>query len=95
LESNTWEVTDLRLPQPTCGIPCFKLRDTEVFLVIKETLYSFTALEVRPIKTLPKESEESEDIGSWNGASYYYNGTLYCSGFEGAVLSHKIGSLSY
>jgi hypothetical protein len=86
LESLTWEVMQLRLPYACSFISCFKLRDTEVYFVINKTLYSFTGLEVRPLKTL------REDIHSW-GASYYSRGTLYCSYFEGAALSYEIGSL--
>jgi hypothetical protein len=84
LESLTWELMQFRLPSAGYAIPCFKLRDTEVYLVVKKTLCSFTALEVRPLKTL------TEDIKSWNGASYYCRGTLYCSSFEGAVRSFEI-----
>jgi hypothetical protein len=88
LESLTWELMQLRLPFAGYAIPCFKLRETEVYLVVKRTLCSFTPLEVRPFKTL------TEDIQSWLGASYYHRGTLYCSSFEGAVLCCEIGSLS-
>jgi hypothetical protein len=75
-----------RLPFAGCAIPCFKLRDTEVFLVVNKTLYSFTAFEIHPLKSL------TEDIQSWFGASYYRRGTLYCSSDEG-VRSLEIGSL--
>jgi hypothetical protein len=88
LERLTWELMQLRLPYADSGIPCFKLRDTEVYLVVNKTLCSFTGLEVRPLKTL------TEDIGNWYGASYYRRGTLYCSSDEGAVSSLEIGSLS-
>jgi hypothetical protein len=88
LESLTWEIMQFRLPFAGYAIPCFKLRDTEVYLVICDILCSFTALEARPLKTL------TEDIRSWYGASYYHRGTLYCSSFGGAVLSYEIGSLS-
>jgi hypothetical protein len=88
LESLTWERMQLRLPHASHGIPCFKVRDTEVYLVVKKTLCSFTALQVVPLKFL------TEDIRCWYGGSYYYRGTLYCSSYEGAVLSHEIGSLS-
>jgi hypothetical protein len=88
LESLTWELMQFRLPFADCDIPCFKLRDTEVFLVVKKTLCSFTAFEVRPLKTL------TETIVSWIGASYYRRGTLYCSSYDGAVRSYEIGSLS-
>jgi hypothetical protein len=88
LESLTWELLQLRLPRACIGIPCFKLSDTEAYLVVSNTLCSFTGLEVSPLKTL------TEGISSWYGASYYQRGTLYCSSSEGAVLSYEIGSLS-
>jgi hypothetical protein len=88
LESLTWELMQFRLPYAGCDIPCFKLRDTEVYLVVKNTLCSFTALEVRPLKTL------TEDISSVCGVSYYHRGTLYCSFNLGRVRSFEIGSLS-
>jgi hypothetical protein len=88
LESLTWELMQFRLPFAGSGIPCFKLRDTEVYLVVNETLCSFTGLEVRPLKTL------TESMTSWFGASYYrIGGTLYCSDDGGAVRSLEIGSL--
>jgi hypothetical protein len=88
LQSLTWELMQLRLPYAGCDIPCFKLRDTEVYLVVYQTLCSFTGLEVRIIKHLAK------DIECWNGASYYRSGTLYCLGRRGEVDSYEIGELS-
>jgi hypothetical protein len=88
LESLTWELMQFRLPFKGSGIPCFKLRDTEVYLVVNKTLCSLTAFEVRPLKT------QSQLIQSWYGASYYCRGTLYCSSYEGGVRSYEIGSLS-
>jgi hypothetical protein len=64
LESFTWELTQFRLPFEGCSIPCFKLRDTEVYLVGNKTLCSFTAFEVHPLKTL------TEVVRSLNGAIY-------------------------
>jgi hypothetical protein len=87
LESLTWELMQFRLPFAGSGIPCFKQRDTEVYLVVKMTLCSFTAFEARPLKTL------TGDIHSWYGVSYYLRGTLYCSSQRGGVLSYEIGSL--
>jgi hypothetical protein len=66
-----------RLPVAGYGIPCFKLRDTKVYLVVNKTLCSFTALEVRLLKTLTK------DIQNLFGVSYYHRGTLYCSNYVG------------
>jgi hypothetical protein len=88
LKSLTWELMLFRLAFAGYGIPCFKLRNTEVYLVVNKTLCSFTAFEVCPLKTL------TQDIRSWYGASYYHRGTLYCSSNEGEVLSYEIGSLS-
>jgi hypothetical protein len=69
LDSLTWELMQLKLPQgDCCCFPCFK-KDTEVYLVIEKTLYSFTPLEFKPIKSLP------EDISCYS--SYYSRGTLY------------------
>jgi hypothetical protein len=68
LDSLTWQLMQLKLPQADCDFPCFK-KDTEVYLVINKTLYSFTPLEVKPIKTLPG------DIRCIS--SYYSRGTLY------------------
>jgi hypothetical protein len=88
LESLTWELMHFRLPFAGWGIPCFKLRDTEVYLVVNGTLCSFTAFEVRPLKTL------TGGIQSRFGESYYRRGTLYCSFDRGGVRSYEIGSLS-
>jgi hypothetical protein len=87
LESLTWELMQFKLPFAGYGIPCFKLRDTEVYLVVNKTLCSFTAFEVCSLKTL------TEDIQSWFGVSYYRRGTLHCSNWKGGVLSLEIGSL--
>jgi hypothetical protein len=43
LDSLTWQ---LKLPQAAFRFPCFK-KDTEVYLVIRRTLYSFTTSMVR------------------------------------------------
>jgi hypothetical protein len=88
LERLTWELMQLRLPYAGCGIPCFKLRDTEVYLVVNMTLCSFSILEVRPLKAM------TDDIKNWIGVSYYCRGTLFCSDPSGAVRGLEIGSLS-
>jgi hypothetical protein len=87
LESLIWELMQFRLPFAGCGIPFFKVRETEVYLVVNQTLCSFTTSEVRPLQTL------TEDIQSDYGASYYHSGTLYCSTSKG-VRCLEIGSLS-
>jgi hypothetical protein len=86
LESLTWELMQFRLPDGGRGIPSFKLRDTEVYLVINKTLCLFTALQVLPLRPL------TESIFSWFGASYYRRGVLYCSNYEGPALRHQIDS---
>jgi hypothetical protein len=68
LDSLTWELMQLKLPQAGYYLPCFKA-DTQVYLVIKNTLYSFTPLQVKVVKRLPR------GIGCYS--SYYSRGTLY------------------
>jgi hypothetical protein len=58
----------LKLPKTYFYLPCFKT-DTQVYLVIKKTLYSFTPLQVKAVMTLP------EEISCYS--SYYSRGTLY------------------
>jgi hypothetical protein len=69
LDCLTWQLMQLKLPQAAECLPCFK-NDTEVYLVINKTLYSYTPLEVKPIKILHK------DI-SMCSSSYYSRDTLY------------------
>jgi hypothetical protein len=73
LDSLTWQLMQLKLPQAARLFPCFKT-ETQVYLVIKKTLYSFTPLEVKRIKTL--------DTITICHSSYYSRGTLYyeCGG---------------
>jgi hypothetical protein len=87
LEGLTWEVMKLRLPQAGYASPCFKLSDSQVYLLINHTLYSFTSLEVKPVQVL------SEGIQSWGGASYYCRGTLYCSTPNGGASRVEIAGL--
>jgi hypothetical protein len=68
LDSLTWELMQLKLPRAAIRIPCFKI-GTQVYLVIGKTLYSFTPLQVKPIKTLA--------VAMNCLASYYSKGTLY------------------
>jgi hypothetical protein len=87
LESLTWKLMQLRLPIVSHRVPCFKVSDTQVYLVVNKTLFALTVLQVSYIKTL------TEDIESFNGASYYCRGTLYCSSSDGPVRRQTIGSL--
>jgi hypothetical protein len=69
LDSLTWQLMQLELPQPYSAFPCFKT-ETQVYLVIKETLYSFTPLEVKAVKNLDTSI-------TCCYSSYYSRGTLY------------------
>jgi hypothetical protein len=80
LDSRTWELMQLKLPQTAKQIPCFKT-ESQIYLVIKKTLYSFTPLQVKPVTTPPQGS-------SMYNTSYYSRGTLYYS------VDGGIGSLS-
>jgi hypothetical protein len=95
LESLTWELMQFRLPFAGDYIPCFKLRDSQVYLVVNKTLCSFISLEVRPLKTLTENTRVGEErVTKGSVWSYYRRGTLYCSSDAGAVSSLEIGSLS-
>jgi hypothetical protein len=84
LDSLTWELMQLKLPQAAYWFPCFKA-DTQVYLVIKRTLHSFTPLQVKPIKSLPFYIACTK--------SCYSRGTLYyCSG--AALTRLAIGNLA-
>jgi hypothetical protein len=74
LDSLTWELMHLKLPQASFYIPCLKT-ETQEYLMIKETLYSFTPLQVWAVKTLPH--------GTRCTSSYYSRGTLYYEGARG------------
>jgi hypothetical protein len=74
LDSLTWELMQLKLPQAASWLPCFK-SDTQVYLVIKKTLYSFTPLQVRRVKTYRKVIRCE--------SSYYSTGTLYYTKLAG------------
>jgi hypothetical protein len=76
LDSLTWVVMQLKLPQAGYSIPCFK-SDSQVYLVIKKTLYSFTPLQVKAVKTLPRSI--------YCSSSYYNRGTLYYTRDPGMV----------
>jgi hypothetical protein len=85
LDSLTWQLMQLNLPQPVCGAPCF-MANTQVYLMIKETLCSFTPQEVKPIKTLPN------DI--FCSSSDYSSGTLYYDYWGDGVGSFALGKLT-
>jgi hypothetical protein len=69
-DSLTWELMELKLPQAACYFPCFKT-DSQVYLMIKRMVYSFTPLQVKPIKSVP-ENIVCE-------TSYYSRGSLLIS----------------
>jgi hypothetical protein len=68
LGSLTWKLMQLKLPRAASWFPCFKT-ETQVYLMINETLYSFTPLEVKAVKTYPRNI--------YGHSSYYSRGTLY------------------
>jgi hypothetical protein len=84
LDSLTWELMQLKLPQVVSCIPFFKAA-TQVYLVLNKTLYSFTPLQVKAVRTL------SEGISSI--MSCYSRGTLYYV-WSGEIRSLDIGDLT-
>jgi hypothetical protein len=69
LDSLTWELMQLKLPKERHSTCCLKT-DTQVYLVIKKTLYSITPYKFKRIKTLRQNI-------SWCITSYYSRGNLY------------------
>jgi hypothetical protein len=65
LERLTWKLLELKLPKSGSSFPCFKVRSTEVYLLMSKTLYSFTPLKITKLKTFPN------DMASYVGTSYY------------------------
>jgi hypothetical protein len=86
-EELAWELLQLTLPAANFAIPCFKLKDSKVYFLLNQTLYSFTPLQVVALRTF------STGISSWHGTSHYCRGTLYCSSSNGAASKLEIGSL--
>jgi hypothetical protein len=94
-----WRILQFKLPFAGFGIPCFKLRNTEVYLVVGQTLCSFTKSKVYPLLELSgsiqrrygacffKTSNSPESI-VFNG------GTLYTSTITGVAV-RIIFSLTY
>jgi hypothetical protein len=58
------------------------MKDTEVYLVIKQTLYSFTPLQVKAVKALDKDIRCR--------SSYYSRGTLYYESGDDGISSYKL-----
>jgi hypothetical protein len=89
LEALRWEFMDLLLPDKGIYMPCFLLQDTKVYFLLKKTIYSFSpdTFKVMSVKTLRSGS------CSWNGASSYSQGTLYCPRFLGPPSRLDIGLL--
>jgi hypothetical protein len=85
LDSLTWELIQVQLPQAVYYFPCFKT-DTQVYLLIEKTLYSFTPLRIKPIKTVHEGIE-------WCDTSYYSRGNLHYS-WRSEVGSVDIGELA-
>jgi hypothetical protein len=78
LDSLTWELMQLKLPQAGYYLPCFKT-DAQVYLVIDKTLFSFSPLQVKTVHRSIRCS-----------SSYYSRGTLY-SEDVGVIRSLALG----
>jgi hypothetical protein len=61
LESLTWELMQFRLPFTGDGIPCFKVRDTEVYLVVNKTSASSLPLKYAPSRLALETSVVSSE----------------------------------
>jgi hypothetical protein len=84
LDSLTWELMQLKLPQTAIYFPCFTT-DTQVYLVIESSLYSFTPSQVKPVKTVARRITCI--------TSYYSRGTLYYA-INGCIRSLEVEELA-
>jgi hypothetical protein len=84
LDSLTWGLMQLKLPEACSSFPCFKT-DTQVYMVIEKTLYSFSPLQVKPVKTVPNVIRCD--------VSCYSRGTLYFA-WTGEIKSLAVGELA-
>jgi hypothetical protein len=80
-----WELCKVKLPCADYCIPCFKLRDSQVYFVMKKRLYALTSASILEVKALP-----GIVYGLW-GPSHYSKGTLYCSNYHGAASRLELG----
>jgi hypothetical protein len=87
LEELTWEIMELRLALPSSGLACFKVSDSEVYLVCDRTLHSFTPCGLLPLKAVYL------DIQCWDTPSLYRRGAIYYGNMWGAPRRLEIGSL--
>jgi hypothetical protein len=74
----------LKLPRAARRLTSFKT-DTQVYLMIEKTLYSFTPLQVKAVKTLDQSITCS--------SSYYSRGTLYYE-WGARISSLAVGELA-
>jgi hypothetical protein len=84
LDSLTWQLMQLKLPQKVVCFPCFKT-DSKVYLVINGYLYSFSPLQVKPIKRVGGSISTE--------TSYYSRGTLYFTMY-GGIIRLAVGDLT-
>jgi hypothetical protein len=86
LDSLTWELLQFKLPQICDDVLCLKT-DSQVYLLINKTLYSFTPAQVTPIRTLLKGI-------SYCDSSYYSRGTLYNASGRFGIETLDVGELA-
>jgi hypothetical protein len=78
LDSLTWELLPFKLPQARYFFPCFKT-ETQVYLVTDRTLYSFTPIQVTPVKSVPNYIVGCKKSCYSRGTLYYFNGSALTS----------------
>jgi hypothetical protein len=85
LDGLYWELLPLRLPQAATCIPCFKVKDGQVYFVLNKTLFTLSPL--LGVRSLGRK------IYSWYGPSYSFKGKLYCSDLLGSAFCLQVGAL--
>jgi hypothetical protein len=87
----TWRLMQLKLPHAGRWSPCFKT-DSQVYLVMKNTLYSFTPPRVGLIKVLPRGFDSMTSYYSRGSLYYYSRGSVYYSWYD-QIKSVVLGEL--
>jgi hypothetical protein len=81
LESQTWELLEVKLPSRGNGIPCFRVKNQDlIYFILDGALHSFS-----PITYTLANVKPVTKIYSLCGPSYFTKGTLYYPDSSGPV----------
>lgn len=90
LEILKWTVMPVTLPIAYYSLACFKLEESQLYIVVQDSVYSY----IPSTNTIRNAKLINEAPKSYYGPSYYVSGRLYCSSVNGPCKQHQIGSLT-